>query len=305
MDRRSPRPAPDPAGRRRRRLLDAAYLFALPAVLGCLAFTVYPVLFNFYMSLLKWDLLSGVKRFVALGNFSSLLGAPAFRAVLSSTALYMAVVVGVSVSSALILAVALNRNGSLATFAQTAIFTPHIISLVSVSILWMWIMDPEYGLLNYLLGLAGLPSLMWLESPRTALFSLMVVGVWKTMGYNTLIIIAGLQSIPQSIYESARLDKSRPLTTFMRITVPLLSPTIFFVLVVNIASSFQVFDSVLVMTQGGPLESTNLLVHWIYQTGFEYYRVGEAATGAVFLFAIVAAATFANFRLLAGRIHYR
>lgn len=298
------RSAPDQARLPRGRP-DAAYLFALPAVLGCLIFTVYPVLFNFYMSQLKWDLLSGTKRFVALENFVKLLGSPAFRSVLSSTALYMTVVVGVSVSVALVLAVAVNRRGRLAAFAQTAIFTPHIISLVSVSILWMWIMDPEYGLLNFLLGSVGLPPLMWLENPRTAPFSLMLVGIWKTVGYNTLLIIAGLQSIPPSIYESARLDKSRPLTTFFRITFPLLSPTLFFVLVVNIASSFQVFDSVLVMTQGGPLDSTNLLVHWIYQTGFEYYRVGEAATGAVFLFAIVAAATFANFRLLAGRIHYR
>jgi sn-glycerol 3-phosphate transport system permease protein len=217
----------------------------------------------------------------------------------------MLVMVTVSISIALVLAVWLNKRTKLHNFVQTSIFTPHIISLVSVAMLWMWIMDPEYGLLNYILGWFGIPRLQWIDNPDTALLSVIIVGIWKVIGYNVLILIAGLQSIPSYIYESAKLDKANRVTTFFKITIPLLSPTLFFLLIVTITSSFQVFDSVRVMTQGGPVNSTNVLVHWIYQTGFEFYRIGEAATGSVLLFIIVAVATFANFKLLASKIHYQ
>jgi len=293
------------SGSRARRGRIASYLFIAPAIAGCLIFTVYPLVFNFYLSAVKWDLLSGSRRFVGIANFARLLGSPAFLAVLSNTALYMAVVVLVSISAALLLAASLKESTKLNAFVQSAVFTPHIISLVSVSILWMWIMEPEYGLLNFLLGMLGLPPSRWLESPDSALASLMIVGVWKTVGYNALVLLAGIQSIPASVYEAARLDKAGKASTFFRVTLPLLSPSLFFLVIVNVASSFQVFDSVSVMTQGGPMDSTNLLVHWIYQTGFEYYRIGEAAAGSVFLFVIVALATFLNFRIVSGRIHYQ
>jgi sn-glycerol 3-phosphate transport system permease protein len=293
------------SGRKARRSALASYALVAPAVAGCLLFTIYPLLFNFFLSGLKWDLLSGSRRFVGIANFSRLLGNQAFLAVLANTALYMAAVVAASISLALLLAVALKENTRLNAFAQSAIFTPHIVSLVSVSILWMWIMEPEYGLLNFILGALGLPSSRWLESPDSALLSLMIVGVWKTVGYNTLVLLAGIQSIPPSVYEAARLDKAGRGSTFFRITLPLLSPSLFFIVIVNVAAGFQVFDSVHVMTQGGPMNSTNLLVHWIYQTGFEYYRIGEAAAGSIFLFLIVALATALNFRLVAGRIHYQ
>jgi sn-glycerol 3-phosphate transport system permease protein len=298
------RSPPDP-GKRARRSALASYALVAPAVAGCLLFTVYPLAFNFYLSGLKWDLLSGSKRFVGLANFTRLVGSRAFLSVLANTALYMAVVVVVSISLALVLAVSIKGSGRLDAFVQSAVFTPHIISLVSVSILWMWIMEPEYGLLNFLLRTLGLPPSRWLESPSSSLQSLMIVGVWKTVGYNALILLAGMQGIPPSVYEAARLDKAGRASTFFRLTLPLLSPSLFFLVIVNVAAGFQVFDSVHVMTQGGPMNSTNLLVHWIYQTGFEYYRIGEAAAGSIFLFVIVAVATVLNFRLMAGRIHYQ
>ena len=282
-----------------------AYLFVLPALLGCLLFTVYPVGYVIYLSLLSWDLISPDKIFVGLDNYKNLLTSPEFQRVLLNSFTYMVVTVAISISVALLLAVWLNKRTKLHSFVQTSIFTPHIISLVSVAMLWMWIMDPEYGLLNYILSWFGGPRLLWLDSPDTALLSVMIVGIWKVIGYNVLILVAGLQSIPSYIYESAKLDMANKLTTFFKITIPLLSPTLFFLFIVNVTSSFQVFDSVRVMTQGGPVNSTNVLVHWIYQTGFEFYRIGEAATGSVFLFIIVALATFANFKLLASKVHYQ
>lgn len=285
--------------------LNSAYLMILPALAGCFFFTVYPVCYVVYLSTFSWDLISPDKLFIGLQNYTRLLAHPDFLHVLFNSFTYMLVMVCVSISISLVLAVWLNKKLALYSFVQTAVFTPHIISLVSVAMLWMWIMDPEYGLLNYVLSWFGIPGLKWIDSPDTALLSLILVGIWKIIGYDILLLVAGLQSIPSYIYESARLDKASRATIFFRITIPLLSPTLFFVLIVNIASSFQVFDSVKIMTQGGPVNSTNLLVHWIYQTGFEFYRIGEAATGAVFLFIIVALATLANFRLLAQKVHYQ
>ncbi|MDK2910979.1 MAG: sn-glycerol 3-phosphate transport system permease protein [Bacteroidales bacterium] len=289
----------------RTKKIDTAYLYVLPAVIGCLVFTIYPVVYVMYLSTLSWDLISPDKKFVGLDNYKRLLTSPEFQQVLINSVTYMLVMVTVSISIALVLAVWLNKRTKLHNFVQTSIFTPHIISLVSVAMLWMWIMDPEYGLLNYILGWFGIPRLQWIDNPDTALLSVIIVGIWKVIGYNVLILIAGLQSIPSYIYESAKLDKANRVTTFFKITIPLLSPTLFFLLIVTITSSFQVFDSVRVMTQGGPVNSTNVLVHWIYQTGFEFYCIGEAATGSVLLFIIVAVATFANFKLLASKIHYQ
>ena len=284
---------------------SSAYLMVLPAMVGCLLFTLYPVCYVLYLSAFSWDLISPDKLFVGLRNYTHLLTFPDFQHVLMNSFTYMLVMVAVSISVSLVLAVWLNKRTALHSFAQTAIFTPHIISLVSVAMLWMWIMDPEYGLLNYILSWFGIPGLKWIDSPDTALLSIILVGIWKIIGYDVLLLVAGLQGIPTYIYESAKLDKASQVTTFFRITIPLLSPTLFFVLIVNIASSFQVFDSVKIMTQGGPVNSTNLLVHWIYQTGFEFYRIGEAATGSVLLFVIVALATLANFKLLSQKVHYQ
>ncbi len=284
---------------------NSGCLWIFPAVVGCLVFTIYPVCYVIYLSFLSWDLISPTKTFVGLNNYKKLLTSPEFHQVLFNSTTYTVISVAASISIAMILAVWLNKRSKIHDFVQTAIFTPHIISLVSVAMLWMWIMEPDYGFLNYILSLFHLPKLLWIDSPQTALLSVILVGVWKIIGYNVVILIAGLQSIPAYIYEAAKLDKANQVTTFFKITIPLLSPTLFFLLIVNVTSSFQVFDTVRVMTQGGPVNSTNVLVHWIYQTGFEFYRIGDAATGSVILFVIMALATFANFKLLARKVHYQ
>ncbi|MFZ5753144.1 MAG: carbohydrate ABC transporter permease [Bacillota bacterium] len=188
----------------RTKKIDTAYLYVLPAVIGCLVFTIYPVVYVMYLSMLSWDLISPDKTFVGLDNYKRLLTSPEFQQVLINSATYMLVMVTVSISIALVLAVWLNKRTKLHNFVQTSIFTPHIISLVSVAMLWMWIMDPEYGLLNYILGWLGIPGLQWIDNPDTALLSVIIVGIWKVIGYNVLILIAGLQSIPSYIYESER-----------------------------------------------------------------------------------------------------
>lgn len=281
------------------------YLYVLPALIGSLIFTVYPVIYVFYLSLFKVDLLSGVWKFVNFQNYINLFQEAGFQEVLRHTFVYMFFTVICSCTIALVLAVMLNRSSRFNNFVQTAIFLPHIIPLVSVSLLWLWLMNKDVGFFNMILGWFNLPGLLWTDSPDTALLSIILVGVWKSLGFNVLLLIAGLQAIPKHILEAAYLDKANRFTLLFRIIIPLLSPTLFFVLTVNIISSFQVFDSIKIMTDGGPSNSTNLLVHWIYQTGFEFYKIGEASAGSVILFSIVTVLTLLNFRFLSSRIHYQ
>lgn len=285
--------------------LNKAYIYIAPAIIGIGLFTFFPIVYVIYLSLLNIDLLSGEQSFVGLSNYTALFKNPEFLQVLRNTAFFLVFQVAISITLALILAVWLNKNKFISSLTQTAIFTPHIISLVSVSVLWMWIMEPSAGLLNYFLSFFGIEKINWLEDPKIALISIIIVSVWKTVGYNTLILLAGLKSIPETIYEAAKLDKASKFRTFFKITIPLLSPSLFFLFITNVISSFQVFDSVRVMTQGGPINSTNVLVHWIYQTGFEFYRIGEAATGSVILLIIVIIITLLNFKFLGKKVHYQ
>lgn len=282
-----------------------SYVYIAPAIAGIGLFTFFPIVYLIYLSLNKIDLLSGDQTFVGLSNYITLFKDAEFLQVLRNTTVFMVFQVIISISLALLLAVWLNKNKFISSLAQTAIFTPHIISLVSVSVLWLWIMEPNSGLLNYFLSFFGIGKIRWLESPNIALISIIIVSVWKTLGYNTLILLAGLKGIPETIYEAARLDNASKFRTFFKITIPLLSPSLFFLFITNVISSFQVFDSVKVMTQGGPLNSTNVLVHWIYQTGFEFYKIGEAATGSVVLLMIISIITLLNFKFLSKKVHYQ
>ncbi|WP_248924164.1 carbohydrate ABC transporter permease [Paenibacillus hamazuiensis] len=281
------------------------YICLLPALTGSLVFTVYPVFYVIYLSVHQVDLLSGTTKFVAFGNYMRLLRTPDFLQVLGNTLVYTLLTVAVSCSLALVVAVMVNRPGKFHAFIQTAVFSPHIIPLVSISLLWQWLMEKDSGLLNGILQGVGLPKLLWIDSPDTALMSLMLVAVWKSLGFNVVLFVAGMQSIPGQTLEAARLDGAGPAVLMRRIVIPLLSPTLFFALTVNMIGSFQVFDSVKVMTGGGPGNASNVLVHWIYQTGFEFFRFGDASAGAVILFLLVSLLAALNFGILKSRIHYQ
>lgn len=291
--------------KKRKFKFNSAYIYVTPAILGCLTFTFFPIAYVIYLSTLKIDMLAGTKKFIFLDNYIKVFKNPDFIQVIVNTFVYMIVMVVLSVILALLLAVWLNKKTKRHYFVQTAMFTPHIISWVSVSMLWMWMMETDVGLLNYALSFLGISKISWIADPKIAMLSIIMVSIWKMVGYNTLIILAGLQSISSDIYESARLDRSSKLNTFFKITIPMISPSLFFLLITNVMSTFQVFDSIRVMTQGGPLNSTNVLVHWIYQTGFEFFRMGEAATGSVVLLVIVLSITAINFKLLSKKVHYQ
>lgn len=282
------------------------YVYTAPALLFFALFFFYPIGYVIYLSFHDWSLLNlEAKEWVGFANFTALFEEADFYKVVFNTAIFTVLTVTLGIGLAFLLALWLNRKAKIYGLIQGTIFSPHIISLVSVSMLWMWMMDPQYGLLNAALEAVGLPSYTWLSDTKSALLSLVLVSVWKVVGYNTIVFIAGLQSIPRDLYEAAELDRASRLRTLYKITVPMLSPTIFFLLVINTISSFQVFDTIAIMTQGGPVNSTNMLVYYIYEQGMDFFNGGLASAASVILLLLVGLLTCIHFVFMSRRVHYQ
>lgn len=248
------------------------YILAAPAVILLMIFTVYPLCYLIYRSLFGGNLITKAPKFVGADNYKTLFESGDFHQVLANTLIYTVITVVFTMVLAVVIAAWLNskKNRRLNEMVQTCIFTPHIISMVSVSTLFLWLMDSKNGLLNIVLNALGFESYTFLASPDTALFSVALVTIWKGLGYYVLLIMAALQNIPTSVYEAAEMDDTPVLKTFFKITLPMISPTILFTSVVATIASFKVFDSISVMTGGGPLNSTNTLVYYIYEYAFRY-----------------------------------
>jgi len=282
------------------------YLYVAPAMLFFGLFFFFPIVYVIYLSFFDWSLLNLEEmEWVGFANFTALFMEEDFQQVLGNTLVYTVATVGLGICLSFLLALWLNRKAKVYGIVQAAVFSPHIVSLVSVAMLWMWLMDPQYGLLNALLEWVGLPGYTWLSDTKSAMISLILVSIWKGVGYNTLVFIAGMQSIPRDIYEAAELDYSSWWRTLTRITIPMLSPTMFFLLVINTVSSFQVFDTIYIMTQGGPVNSTNMLVFYIYEQGMDFYNGGAASAASVILLVMVGLLTLLQFRLMEKKVHYR
>ncbi|WPS87724.1 sugar ABC transporter permease [Brevibacillus halotolerans] len=282
------------------------YAYITPALLFFTLFFLFPIGYMIYLSFHDWSLLNlGEIEWVGFANFRELFYEPDFHLVFLNTIVFIIGTVSISILLAFFLALWLNRTAKIYGIMQAAVFSPHIISLVSVSMLWMWLMDPQYGLLNALLEFIGLPAYTWLSDTKSALISLILVSVWKGVGYNTLVFIAGLQSIPKDLYEAASLDQASKWKTLRKITLPMLSPTLFFLTVINIISSFQVFDTIYIMTQGGPVNSTNMLVFYIYEQGMDFYNGGIASAASVLLLGLIGVVTLLHFLFMEKRVHYR
>lgn len=285
----------------------AGYVLAAPAVILLLVFTVYPVCYLFYRSMLGGNLISKDPEFVWLDNYRALLDSSDFHEVLRNTAIYTLITVVLTIVLAVIIAAWLGarRSSRLNQWVQTCLFTPHIISVVSVSTLFLWLMDSKNGFFNAILNALGLESFPFLASPDTALFSIALVMVWKGLGYYVLLIMAALQNIPTSVYEAAEMDDTPRLRTFFKITLPMISPTILFTTVVATIASFKVFDSISIMTGGGPLNSTNTLVYYIYDYAYSYGKPGQACAAGVVLLFFVCVVTYLQFRVSKKNVHYQ
>lgn len=270
----------------------AGVLFILPALLGTIVFIIIPIICSFGLSFAKWDLLNPIQ-YVGLENYKVVLTEPVFVKIIINTFVYAIATSIFGVIIPLILACIINTKIKGADFFKTSYFLPFVTPMIVIGIIWEWIFDPNIGCLNHFLHL----HINWLYDTNFAMPALIIVSVWKLIGYNMILFLTGLSTINQELLEASKIDGANAYNTFKNITIPLLSPTIFFVTIITAITSFQVFDLIYVMTQGGPLDSTNVLVYAIYKNAFEYFNVGKASALAYVLFAIIFILTLIQWKL--------
>ena len=270
----------------------AGVLFILPALLGTIVFIIIPIICSFGLSFAKWDLLNPIQ-YVGLENYKVVLTEPVFVKIIINTFVYAIATSIFGVIIPLILACIINTKIKGTDFFKTTYFLPFVTPMIVIGIIWEWIFDPNIGCLNHFLHL----HINWLYDTNFAMPALIIVSVWKLIGYNMILFLTGLSTINQELLEASKIDGANAYNTFKNITIPLLSPTIFFVTIITAITSFQVFDLIYVMTQGGPLDSTNVLVYAIYKNAFEYFNVGKASALAYVLFAIIFILTLIQWKL--------
>lgn len=292
------RPIAGPRRRSRMRRSEtiAGYLFLLPNIVGFLIFSSLPVLATLVISTLHWDLIRP-PTFVGLANYQQMLFAdPTFWTVLRNTTVYVAGTVPAGIVLSLLLALAMNAPIRGISIFRALFFIPVISSSVAVAVMWQWLYNSDFGLINFGLGFLGIHPIPWLTSTAWALPAVILMAIWKHLGYDMIIYLAGLQGIPSSLYEAASIDGADRWNRFRFITVPLLTPTTFFILVISIINSFQVFDLAFILTRGGPGDATNTVVMYIYNQAFQFFQMGYAAAVAWVLFLIIMAITLLQWR---------
>ncbi|MBC7476180.1 MAG: sugar ABC transporter permease [Candidatus Sericytochromatia bacterium] len=280
-----------------------AIIFLFPSIIGILVFNFIPTVVSFYLSFTKWNLL-GSPKFVGLSNYSSIIADPLFYKVLQQTLIFVMGTVFFEVIISLFIALGLNHISNFKTLFRTIYFLPVVSSMVAVSILWNWIFDPAFGFLNYMLKIVGIDPIFWLSDPTWALPSIILVSVWKNLGYSTVLFLSGLQTLPDECLEAAKVDGAKPYQVFYKVILPLLSPTIFLVTIMSFINAFQTFDSVYILTSGGPQNKTNLMVYWLYKNAFEFYNMGRASAIAYFLFLIILTITLFQWNFRKRWVHY-
>ena len=273
----------------------AAGLFLLPNLIGFLIFTAIPVGAAFVLAFYDYDLLLGAS-WAGLENFREMFTVDrVFRAALFNTVYFTAVSVPLSVVLGLATAILVNQALRGIVIFRSIFLLPYVTVTVALSLVWKWLYLPDIGLINSVLGAVGIDGPAWLTSQIWAMPALILMSVWKGFGYNMVIFLAGLQGIPDHLYDAAKVDGATAWRRFLNVTLPLLSPTTFFVVVISVISSFQVFDQALIMTNGGPGTATTTLVLYIYQKGFQSFDMGYAAAVALVLFAVIFVFTVVQF----------
>lgn len=284
----------------RRQIRQAAigYSFMAPALLFFLIFLVGPLLFGLFISLRDWNMIIPPlqSHYVGLSNYRFLLEDDVFRLSLGNTFVYAVGTMLPLIALALLVALVLNRPRPLRTLYRTAYFIPFVTSFVAVSIVWGYLYNSSYGPIDSFLEMLSLPPQSWLTSPGLALPSVMIVGIWRNLGYIMVLFLAGLQNIPQEYYDAARVDGAGTGSTFLHITLPMLKPTTMFIVITAGISALQVFTPVFIMTNGGPANSSNVVVLYMYNTAFLFLRMGRATAMAFILFIILLAVTVVQLR---------
>ncbi|GAA0947998.1 sugar ABC transporter permease [Pseudonocardia zijingensis] len=299
------RPAgPRPGGRRRRFGYErrrAAYLMLAPALVHLVWWIGIPTVATFVLALTHYDILAGTMTWAGLDNFVAVLSTPGWWAATWNTLVYTFFTVPVAMAIAVVIAVLLNTRLRARAWYRTAVFMPHITATVAIALVWMWMYEPNLGLLNWVLSWFGIRGPAWVADPAWAMTAVIVMSIWKGIGLKMVIYLAALQSIPHELYEAAEIDGASAVRRFLSVTLPMLGPATFFVFIVSLIDSFQVFEQFYVLTpQGGPANSTTVMTYEIYQSAFERFDMSTASAQSVVLFVFLLALTVIG-RRLSGR----
>lgn len=279
------------------------YLFLLPAMVLYVGFVIWPMLQSLAISFTDWDGMSPTRRFVGLDNYAGILADPVALLALKNNLLWTAVMITVPTVLGLVLALGLNREFRGRTLFRSALYAPAVLPMAGVAGIWAWMYEPSQGLINASLQAIGLPGLAhtWLADPNTALYAVMVTGIWQAVGFPMVLYLAGLQSIPAEQYEAARIDGATPWQRFRYITMPWLNETHIIVVTLAVIASFKVFDLVFSMTYGGPGQSTQVLASWQYIQTFQYFKAGYGSALTWLIAAILMVVTIPYIRLMSRR----
>ena len=287
------------------RSLGVALAYLAPSLFLFAAFVFIPLAQTIYLSFFNTRSTGAVTTFAGIENYTELLTSEAFRTGLAATAIFAIYTVPVGIALGLALAVMLNQRLRAISVFRTMMSSTIAISAAVGALIWLLLFNPSLGLLNYLLSTIGIRGPDWLIQPTTAIIAVSITTIWLTLGTNIIVLLSGLQGVPEEIYEAARLDGARGLRMFTRITVPMVSPSLFFLLVVDTVAVLQAFTQIHVMTRGGPIDSTRVLVYSIYQDAFQNFRFGFASAQAVILLLLVMSLTIIQFRFVERRVHYQ
>ena len=281
----------------------AACAFILPALIPLLLFWIGPVFYSAGLSFTDWDMISAQINFIGMDNYKSLLGDPEFYRTLKNTLFFSigniipTILFGVLIALALCI---VKRGG----FFKTILFSPYITPMVAVSIVWSWIFEPRVGIFNYLFALVGLPELQWTQSSDTAMLSVVIVTVWKQIGWAMIFYVEAIKKVPQNIMEAASIDGAGGFVKFIRIIWPSISPTTFFLVMITTINSIQAYDQIQVLTQGGPAGATRTLLYYFYMEAFEAFNTGKASAVAVIIILITVALSIGETVVSKKYVHY-
>lgn len=287
------------------RSLGTGLAYLAPSLILFAAFVFIPLAQSIYLSFFNTRATGAITTFAGLDHYIELLTSPAFRTGLLATTLFAAYTVPLGIALGLVLAVLLNQRLRGINVFRTMMSSTIAISAAVGALIWLLLLNPSLGLLNYILSLVGVRGPEWLIQPAFAIIAVSITTIWLTLGTNIIVLLAGLQGVPEEIYEAARLDGARGLRMFTRITMPMVSPSLFFLLVVDTIAVLQAFTQIHLLTRGGPVDATRVLVYSIYQDAFQNFQFGYASAQAVILFLLVMALTLIQFRFVERRVHYQ
>lgn len=284
--------------------ISSAWLFVIPALIPLIVFWIYPILRSIYISFTDWDYMSPNYNFVFFDNFIALFKDQRFYDALWNTVVFTLGTLIPTIVLGLLLALLMQKSFKGSGIIKFILFSPWVTPTVAVSIVWTWIYDPSSGIANAILDFLGLPGLQWIKSSQTAMLAVIIVTVWKSLGYAMIFYLSALEKVPKELYEASGMDGAKSWQRFRDVTIPCISPTTFFLMIITMVNSLQAYDQIQILTQGGPSGSTRTLLYMYYQLGFEEFNMGQATAVAIVLILITVLLSVVQFTGSKKWVHY-